>query len=286
MVDHLIPKTLHEALSAIERVHFIKVAGGTDLMVQRRMGPMVEPRFESPVIFLYHLKELNFVKEEDGTLMIGGMTPMEDLLSHPKVPDHFKQVLKDIASPGIRQMATLAGNIANASPAADTLVYLYAARAQVVLSSLHHERKVMIDDLITGVKKTDIKDNELIKEIHLPLCPCTTFTWVKVGGRKSDAISKVSFVGMAEISDHHIKQVRMALGAVAPKVIHDISMEEDLKGISVLELKERKDRIIHHYEEWIQPIDDQRSNKVYRKKVAINLIDHFLEELISKGITS
>lgn len=286
MVDHLIPKTLHEALSAMERVHFIKVAGGTDLMVQRRMGPMVEPRFESPVIFLYHLKELNYVKEEDHQLIIGSMTPMEDLLHHPSIPDHFKKVLNDIASPGIRQMATLAGNLANASPAADTLVYLYASRAEILLASLHHERIVPIRDFITGVKKTVLKDNELIKEIHVPLCPCTTFTWTKVGGRKSDAISKVSFVGMAEMSDHHLIKIGIALGAVAPMVICDHAMEDDLQGLSIKELCMRKDAIIKHYASQINPIDDQRSNKAYRRKVAMNLLTQFLDELLLKGMTS
>ena len=285
MVDHLIPKTLHEALLAMNKDHYIKVAGGTDLMVQRRMGPMIEPHFESPAIFLYHLRELNYIKEEDDMLVIGGMTPMEDLLCHASVPQCLKNVIRDIASPGIRKMATLAGNIANASPAADSIVYLYAMRANILLKSLHHERMQHIHDVIIGVKKTDIKPNELIQEIHLPLHPWTHFSWVKVGGRKSDAIAKVSFVGMAEIVEEHIKDIRIAFGAVAPMVISDPIMEDELKGMTITELKRSKEALIHHYDTWIQPIDDQRSNKTYRKKVALNILSQFLDDLSTKGMT-
>jgi xanthine dehydrogenase FAD-binding subunit len=280
MVEHLIPKTYKEALEAIHLNKYIKVAGGTDLMVQKRSSMGIAPNFEQPAIFLFNLEDLKYVYVKSDVLHIGSMTSMETLLNHPLVPKAFKEVLLDIASPGIRSLATLAGNIANASPAADTLVYLYAARAKVCLEKLGHQRILPIEAVVIGPKKTIIESDEVIKEILIPLETWNDYLWIKVGGRKSDAISKASIMGLAKIKSGIIKDLRIALGAVYPTVLTDHAYLDGFTGMAVNDLISQKNDIIAHYLSLITPIDDQRSNKMYRKQVVSNMMDAFVLKLI------
>ncbi|MBE0701514.1 MAG: FAD binding domain-containing protein [Acholeplasmataceae bacterium] len=279
MVKHLIPKNYQEALKKASQTPYIKIAGGTDLMVQKRGSAQTEPKFDKPVMYLFNLPELNHITAEYDILKIGSMTPFEVILKSEDTPLVFKQVLVELASPGIRNIATLAGNIGNASPAGDALVYLYAIRAKVVLESLRGTRILPIHEVILGPRQTSIESDEIIKEIHIPLKPFTHTRWVKVGGRKADAISKVSFIGLALIENNIIKDIRIALGAVYKTVANDQAFERSMTHMSTVEINEKINTVKSHYQTLIKPIDDQRSNQEYRKKVSMNLIEDFIKSL-------
>ncbi len=279
MVKHVIPKNLQEALNYLYTSDYHVIAGGTDLMIQKRNSSDLPPLFNSNMIYLFNLEELKYVIKEETQLRIGSMTSLETLLHHDDVPQLLKDVIKEMASPGIRNMATLAGNIANASPAGDSLVPLYLLDALVVLSSVNQNRYLPIEKVIIGPRKTVIQNYELIKEIVIPIHNFTKTSWVKVGGRQADAISKVSFAGAVTIEDDHVTDFRIALGAVYMTVIRNRSFEKLYKQMSLKKFKKLIPNILTQYQELIKPIDDQRSNKIYRQQVALNLIKDFIEKI-------
>ncbi len=279
MVKHMIPKNLEEAILSLNQDDYQVIAGGTDLMIQKRNDADLAPLFKTNMIYAFNLDELKYVIKEKDRIRIGSMTSLETLLYHPDVPQLLKDVIIEVASPGIRNVATLAGNIANASPAGDTLVVLYLMDAMVVLSSLGKERHLPIEKVILGPRKTSINKNELITEIIIPNNNFTKASWVKVGGRRADAISKVSFVGAITIDQDMVVDFRIALGAVFATVVRNKELENLYKNISVEILKNNIIHILNQYQDLIKPIDDQRSNKTYRNRVALNLIEDFIRKI-------
>ncbi|MCF7930906.1 MAG: FAD binding domain-containing protein [Acholeplasmataceae bacterium] len=279
MVKHVIPKNLQEALNYLYTSDYHVIAGGTDLMIQKRNTADLPPLFNTNMIYLFNLEELKYVIKEETQIRIGSMTSLETLLHHEDIPQLLKDVIKEMASPGIRNMATLAGNIANASPAGDSLVALYLLDALVVLSSVNQNRYLPIEKVIVGPRKTVIQNNELIKEIVIPITTFSKTSWVKVGGRLADAISKVSFAGAVTVEDGRITDFRIALGAVYMTVIRNRSIEKMYKKLSVDSFKKMTPNILDQYQELIKPIDDQRSNKAYRMQVALNIIKDFIDKI-------
>ncbi|PKK98176.1 MAG: molybdopterin dehydrogenase [Tenericutes bacterium HGW-Tenericutes-2] len=279
MVKQVIPKSLNEAVDYLYDGSYRVIAGGTDLMVQKRNTAETPPQFGENLLFAFNLDELKHVNKNERCVRIGSMTSMESILHQNDVPSLLKEVIQDIGSPAIRNLATLAGNIGNASPAGDSLVPLYLLDAQIVLISKNQFRHLPIEKLILGPRKTGINNDEIIKEITIPIQDFTKTQWTKVGGRQADAISKVSFLGAVKIENEMIVDFRIAFGAVYKTVIRSRDIEKDYKNISVSELKERRIEISKRYEDLILPIDDQRSNKEYRKKVALNLLNDFIINL-------
>lgn len=279
MVKHIIPKNLQEALNYLYTSDYHVIAGGTDLMIQKRNTADLPPLFNANMIYLFNLEELKYVIKEETQVRIGSMTSLETLLHHDDVPQLLKDVIKEMASPGIRNMATLAGNIANASPAGDSLVPLYLMNALVVLSSVNQNRYLPIEKVIIGPRKTVIQNYELIKEIVIPINPFTKTSWVKVGGRQADAISKVSFAGAVTIENDRVIDFRIALGAVYMTVIRNRPIEKMYRNMSLDSFKKLIPNILTQYQELIKPIDDQRSNKIYRQQVTLNLIKDFIEKI-------
>ncbi len=278
MVNYFMPETLHEALHIIDEHECIILAGGTDLMIKYRSTAETPPAFQKDVCFLSQIKELKYIKKDHHFIHVGAMTTLEELMVSPVIPNLFKQVINDIAAPGIRHTATLAGNIGNASPAGDTLPYLYAIQAFLCIESIHEKKMVPIQEVILGVRRTSLKENEIIKEIMIPIHDFSVETWTKVGPRKADTISKISFIGMATIDQDIIKDFRIAFGAVDQKIVCRDDINQKLIGKLVTDY-DYIDQILSSYEPLIKPIDDHRSTKVYRKEVALNLLKDFLQKL-------
>ena len=275
MVRHFIPSALDEALNILNTEKVEIIAGGTDLMVQRRKWANTVPQFEQTMNIM-HIPELSFIEAKNGKLHIGATASLTDVLMHKETPQLLKKAIEEIASPALRNIGTIAGNIGNASPAGDTLPILYILNAKVVLQSLESSRTVPVDEVITGPRRTIIQPNELIKEIILPLDSFTSTTFVKVGGRKADAISKISFTAAVSVEDNTVLDIRIAFGAVGPVIVRNKEIEISMIEMSSDQIKDNLDIILDSYSELITPIDDQRSSKEYRKHVAINLLMDFL----------
>ena len=277
MIHYFVPSSLKEALKILNENDCYIFAGGTDLMVQKHLSSGLLPNFDKDVLFIMKINELNYIeKDNEGNIYIGATTRYNEIEASSLIPEIYKTVIKEIASPNIRNMATLAGNIGNASPAGDSLVPLILNDAEVVLSSIDGERTIKVQDFILGVKKLDRKQNEIIKEIVIKPQELNYF-YRKVGSRKAESITKVSFLGGYKIEKNRLVDFRVAFGSVSIKVVRNQEVEnkyinKELKDIDI-------DSVVNDYINLVTPITDQRSNKEYRHKVAMNLLKKFLKEI-------
>jgi CO/xanthine dehydrogenase FAD-binding subunit len=272
------PDTLAEALLHLNMEPLIIIAGGTDLMVKNRNWSTLAPNFKNDVIFISHLPELAYVFKDEEGIHIGSAMTLEELLHHDDVPTLLKDALKIMGSPAIRHMGTIGGNVGNASPAGDTLPVLYVLNAMITLASMDGKRSVSIEEFILGPGETSKKDNEVIKEIVIEDKEFDSIYYKKVGGRKTDSISKVCFVGCASVDAGKVVDFRVAFGAVGPTIVRKTVLEENFIGLLVEDVV---DRVVTDYFGHIRPINDQRSNAIYRKQISMNLLEDFTKNLIN-----
>jgi xanthine dehydrogenase FAD-binding subunit len=271
--------TLDEALKALAASPFTPVAGGTDLMVRRRPWQGTVPHFDAPPLFVGRIPELVQIKKEEGSLVIGSAVTLADVMSRSEVPGVLRGAVSHMASPAIRNMGTLGGNICNASPAGDSLPPLYALGASVCLQSSSGRREMPLSAFITGPGKTARRPDELLVSVKIPLGPFDRVFYRKVGARKADAISKLSIACLAQTEGGVLCDLRITLGAVGPTVVRLEAAERSLAGRSLKELARNPCEVSSLYTEAVRPIDDQRSTAVYRKKVALGLIEQFISAL-------
>ena len=288
MVTHFRPAGLNELLEVRKMHHALPFAGGTDLMVRYRRGTGALPGIEGPVVFVDKCPELKGIEvlrgeKGAGSLRIGAAVTYAELLSHPSVHPALAEICEQIAAPGLRNIATIGGNICNASPAADTLPFLYAFDAAVELQSLETTRFAAIGDFITGPGKTGLRPDEVVVSLRVPLWNPTVWRYRKVGTRKANALTKVSFAGFADIDDGRVTRAALAFGAVGPTVIRARLLETELTGAAAAQLKSGLPRFLELCYKAVSPIDDQRSTAAYRRNVAANLLEGFLTHDLSGG---
>lgn len=284
MVVGYYPKTIAEALD-IRKQHNdgVLVAGGSDLMVVKKI--------EGNAIFINQIDEIQNIELDDKeeVLRIGAGVTYSQMLASELVPNVLKQAVELIASPAIRNVGTMVGNVCNASPAGDTLPVLYALDAVIVKAKKNIDGDIEysrepISSFIVGVRKITLELDEMVTAIELPTKiyeSMNVVNYEKVGARDAEAISKASFVGLSKIENGKIIDWRVAFGSVGITVIRNLQLEDKVKNLSLEELKEKKDSILKEYDELIHPIDDQRSTAVYRKKVCLNLLGEFIDNILN-----
>lgn len=283
------PRTLEEALEIRARTGAIPLAGGTDLLVRRRSWAGTLPEIDEPVVFIGAVPELSAVEEIESdagtTLRVGAAVPYADLLVDARVPELVRDSIAELAAPGLRNVATLAGNICNASPAADAVCALYALDAEVELASTAGTRTVPIDEFITGPGRTTLAADELVVAVSIPQIEGNRVFYHKVGTRRANALSKLSICAHATVLDDTVTAVAIALGAVAPTVVRVHEAEELVLGTPVSDLASRIEDVLDAYRPFVTPISDQRSTAEYRTEVALGLVQRFLAEyLLSPGL--
>lgn len=273
------PVSILEALKNMKKYKpMVILSGGTDIMVCGKKAENIS--------FLNRVKELREINEKDGVLSIGAECTYEEMLNENKVPEILKKAIKQIASPAIRNSGTLSGNICNASPAGDSLPVLYALSAVVVSQYLNYNgeiitEKIPIEEFILGIRKIALKEEAIVTSIEIPTknySHLSKIYYEKVGARKSEAISKLSFIGILKTKDKRVVDVRIAFGSVNIKTVRRPEIENKMIGLTLREIDNKKQEFIDEYSEFIKPIDDQRSTAVYRKKVCLNLLREFLTE--------
>lgn len=275
MVNSWNPSTLEEALRIKkENPDAVPYAGGSDWMVVRKE--------QARLLFLNHISSLKEITRNGNGICIGAGCVYADLLECGEVPELLKTAVRGIAAPGIRNVGTMGGNICNASPAGDTLPALYVLNAQVKLASLNEENELVrrvlpIEDFIHGVRRTDLRPEELLEQIVIPNESFTHIYYQKVGARRAQAISKLSFAALAKVENGVVTDFRAAFGSVGITVVRKKEQEALVLGKRCSELD--CEEILRRYGESINPIDDQRSTAVYRKKVCLNLLGDFLNTL-------
>ena len=279
--DLRVPLELDEALETMARQpgEWKPFAGGTDLMVLLEQGKLPHKRFLS----IARLKELRGFALTDGHVTLGAMITYQQVQATAVLQQEFPVLCRAAYETGglaTQNRGTLAGNIANGSPAADSPPALLVYDAELELVSARGTRWVPYASFHLGYKKMDMRPDELIRNIRLPR---TKRHWRqhyrKVGTRRAQAISKVCFAGAAEVEDGHVKDLRITLGSVAPTVLRCRRTEALVEGrISAEMVRAACDELARE----IQPIDDFRSTARYRTRVAQNLLEEFLLGLITQ----
>ena len=273
------PTTLTDALTLLDTLQGQArlVAGGTDVLVELRRG--IRPT--TTLIDLTALSELRFIREENGTLVLGALTTHNDVIASPLCIERafpLAQACWEVGAPAIRTRATVAGNIVTASPANDTITPLVALDAAVVLTSLQHERVVPLREFYTGVRKTVLAPNELVREIRIPaLRPTQRGIFLKLGLRRAQAISVVNVAIVLTFDGAYIADSALALGSVAPTIIRARSAEAFLRGRSLT--PETIDQAAQLASQDAAPIDDIRGSARYRHTAVAALVRQGLEQL-------
>ena len=256
------PRALDEALRLLrDERPLVPLAGCTDLYVGFHFGSVRDERF----LDLSGLRALRGIRLHGGALVIGALTTYAELIRSPLVRRRLPMLIaasREVGSPQIQNRGTLGGNVANASPAGDTLPVLAVAEATVVLCSVDGERRVPFGSFYTGYRKTVMRPDELIVAIEVPRVEGRQW-FRKVGTRAAQAISKVVMAAV------RAPQPRVALGSVAPTVVRVPRTEAVLaRGGS---LAEAQAVLLDE----IAPIDDLRSTAAYRRRVSANLLAQF-----------
>ena len=273
------PGNLHAVLSlmASEPAQWLPIAGGTDVMVLYSAGKLPNRK----LVNIWNIPELRQIEAFPDRIRIGAACTYTALRTHDIVSREFP-LLATAASwtGGIanQNRGTLGGNIANASPAADSLPALLVYDAEVTLISVRGERRMAYRHFHSGYKQTALAADELIRDISLPRRFSGYVSHArKVGARNAQAISKVCLAALGLVANGTIRDVRLALGSVAPVPLRLNETERVLTGkkippslIEVIKKGVTKE---------IQPIDDIRSTARYRTAVASNLVAEFLEKL-------
>lgn len=242
----------------------VPLAGCTDVYVGLNFGTLPAMRY----IDLWPLDELREIRLSDGALSIGALATYTEIIRSALVRRRLPilaAAAREIGGVQIQNRGTLGGNVANASPAGDTLPVLAVADATLVLASAPGVRRVPFNLFYTGYRKSVLRPDELIAAIEIPRVDGRQW-FRKVGTRAAQAISKV--VMAAVRSD----RPRVSLGSVAPTVVRLPKTEAVLSAGAPIGEARRT------LEEEIRPIDDLRSTAEYRRRVSGNLLEQFWNE--------
>ena len=279
----VVPRTLGDALALLRDPpgEWRPFAGGTDLMVLLEAGKLEHRKFFS----IRHLAELRGVEVSDGHVTVGALTTYTEVRRSPALSREFPMLCQAASETGgvaIQNRGTLGGNIANASPAADSPPALLAYGAELELVSASGSRWVEYASFHTGYKQTVMRPDELIARVRLPRPQGgARHFYRKVGTRRAQAISKVCFAALADLDGGAVREIRIALGSVAPVVLRCRRTEALLRG-RVLD-GETLTAALEELGREVTPIDDVRSTARYRARVVRNLLGEFLSSLNGGG---
>ena len=197
-VKCFIPETLEEALRIRKETGATVLAGGSDLMVANSMGAGVTPAFKGDVLIITNLKELKGIRAlPDGSVEIGACTTSAEIARSPIAPELLKDAASRMGAIALRNSATIGGNIGNASPKGDMPQPLILMDAEVVLTSVDGERRMLVDDYIIATKKTALREDEIITKVIIPKQDFTHTFFRKIGMRRANAISKLTLSAAA-----------------------------------------------------------------------------------------
>lgn len=265
-LDLMRPQTLGQALKLMHAEPLVPIAGCTDVFVALNFGTHPAARF----LDLWAVSSLRKIVMRENILSIGALASYTSIARSRLVARRVPMLIeaaRQIGGVQIQNRGTIGGNVANASPAGDTLPVLAAVDAIIVLRSADGERRVPITSFYTGYRATVRQPNELIIAVEIP--PVDGAQWFrKVGTRAAQAISKVVMAGVRGA------EPRVALGSVGPTVVRLPRTEALLAAGDIAAAQRELEAEIH-------PIDDVRSTAEYRRTVASNLLARFWADTAS-----
>ncbi|MCA9877203.1 MAG: FAD binding domain-containing protein [Thermomicrobiales bacterium] len=253
------------------------VAGGTDVVVELSRGIRPTPT----LIDLTRVPELGGIRDEDGVITLGALITHNDVVASTCCRERLTPLAEacwEVGAPQIRARGTIAGNLATASPANDTITPLMALNAEVVLVSLRGERTLPLRDFYLGFRQTALAPDELVREIRVPaLTPLQRGRFVKLGLRRAQAISVIDFAIVLTLDAGMVTDARIALGALAPTIVRADAAEAALFGQPLTPAICEQAAALA--EAAASPIDDVRASADYRRQTLRNLIAATLLDL-------
>jgi CO/xanthine dehydrogenase FAD-binding subunit len=281
-IDVLTPHSLNEALDMLhEKSNNLRiVAGGSDVIVQLRDGVIKT----NTLLNILSVKELRFVTEKRGRIHIGALATYNDIVTSQITRNYawpLVEAARQIGAIQLQNTATLGGNLGNASPAGDSLPPLYALDAVVVTQNKAETRETPIENFFIDYRKTALKADELIVELHFKgLGKDDRGAYKKLGLREANAISivDVATVLRSRKGTGVFDEVRVTLGAVAPTIRRAGACERALTG-TILTREGLKNASALAANDAI-PIDDIRGSAQYRKSVVASIVYEALEEAL------
>lgn len=274
MGDYLRPRGLEEALQALTRP-FTVLAGGTDFYPARVGRSVTED-----VLDIAGIAALRGISETSVGWRLGAITTWSELVEEPLPPlfDGLKQTAREVGGRQIQNTGTIAGNICNASPAADGVPALLALDAEVEIASRAGARRLPLTAFITGVRQTELHQGELVVALHVPRPRhAARSAFLKLGARRYLVISIAMASAVIEVADGKIAAARVAVGACSPVAQRLPSLEQALLGASAdVRLGEKVEA--GHLSP-LSPIDDVRGSAGYRNDVVLVLLRRLLSKV-------
>jgi CO/xanthine dehydrogenase FAD-binding subunit len=268
-------RDLDEALALLaERRDIVPLAGGTDVMTTVRRDD------NRTFLDLSRIDALRTFGIGSEGLEIGALVTYRDLLDEPAVCEDWPclaEAARATGAPTIQNRGTLGGNLANASPAADTPPALLAYDARVVLASVAGRRELPIDAFFVAYRKTALRPGELLVSIRVPHRDRGIHLFRKVAGRRAQAIAKVTVALWALTDGSEIVELATGFAAMGPIPLRARHLEADILGRPLADLTSYDPAPALARD--LAPIDDLRSTARYRARVAANIVRRFLEQL-------
>lgn len=271
------PQSLPDALSALRSADWVILAGGTDFFPARLGRPMTEP-----VLDISGIRDLAGIRREADGWHIGALVTWTDLATAGQLPSRFdglKQAAREVGGVQIQNVATICGNLCNASPAADGIPNLMALDAKVELQSQRGRRLLPIADFVTGNRRTRRAPDELVTGLLVPENDrATTAGFLKLGARRYLVISIAMIGAVIEWStEQRIENARVAIGACGPVATRLPELEAALIGHP--RHQDPASLITQQQLAALSPIDDVRGSAAYRRDAALTLLRRLLHEL-------
>jgi len=279
--EYLEPKSVQDAARYLadygSRARIL--AGGTDLMVQMETGRHAP----EAVVYVGRIPELRQISwDPAGGLTIGATATLREVENHPAVKEHYPALsrgAREVGSVQIRNLATLAGNVCNASPSADTAPALLAYDAAVEIVDVQGSRRaVLVDEFWKGPGRTELQSGEMVTAIRLPVPPAGLRSfYYKLAVRKAMDLAMAGVCVTLIPRAGGAEQVRIALGAVAPTPLRAREAEAAIERGGLAAIQEAALLA----EAASSPINDQRASAAYRREMVRVLTVRALEELLA-----
>lgn len=273
-MEYIIPESIEDINKMIENKRAYYLAGGTDIMFLKKESELEE----WPWVDISRLEELKGIVLEGNFLNIGALTTLAELAYNPLVKENAEAIsdaAKVMGSPLIRNLATIGGNLANSNPAGDIIPPVYALDAILTTQKGAEKKEIPVNEFCLGPCDNVLAYGEIISRIKIPVFKKSNSGFLRLGSRKTLALSKVSVAVWWTAEDKKIDDIRIAMGAVGPKCIRAKKTEEFLKKKKITPdlLNEAAEAI--EYEAC--PIDDFRSTMKYRRKMTGVLLKRILK---------
>ena len=272
------PKTIINLKKILKKYPNAKIlSGGTDLSLE-----VTKLRKEiKTIISLNSLENLNFIKKNKNYIEIGATTSLIEFQNFiKKYFTDFYEVLKRYGSLQIRNVGTIAGNIATASPIGDTLPLLLTLEAKVVVQGINKIKTFSLNEFFVSYRKTKLKKGEFIYSIKIPIIKDSIFKAYKISKRFDDDISSVCGSFIFSIQNNKIKKAVIAYGGMSEIPKRASAIENRLLNSEFSE--NTFEKAVNLINKDFSPLDDMRASKNYRIAVAKNLLLKAFHEIKSK----